>query len=131
MLFPLANPKQRARCHSDKISIERPLLINPVTTPPRNHIRFRYDAPEPRTVKGRVTIDVLGLDRPTLREDRREKLYLLRGSLDLTKLASARPLDSELRRLADEAQQLLDLAILPEAEFSSMVQDFLESEGTL
>lgn len=132
ILFPLANPKQRARSHRQNISIERPLLINPVTTPsPRNHIHFRHDAPESLSVKGRITIDVLGLRRAALREDRLEKLDLLRRSLDLTELAAARPRDRELRSLADDAQELLDSAILPEAEFSSMAQDFLEDQAGL
>lgn len=129
-LFPLANPKQRARTHLQNISIERPLLISPLTTPsPRNHIRFRLDDAEPHTVKGRITIDVLGLRRPALREDRLEKLDLLRRALELTKLAAARPRDRELQRLAHDAQEFLDAALLPQAEFSSMAQDFLESQA--
>ena len=124
ILFPLANPNQRARSHHHDIRIERPLLVNPATEDPRKHIRFRDDAPEPRTARGRATIDVLGLRRASLREDRLEKLALLRYFADLRQISAKKPRSRELKKLADRAQEFLDSAILADAEFSSMAQDF-------
>jgi hypothetical protein len=98
--------------------------VNPVTEDPRKHIRFRDDAPEPRTARGQATIDVLGLRRASLREDRLEKLALLRQLADITELSAKKPRSRELKKLADRAQEFLDSAVLPDAEFSSMAQDF-------
>lgn len=128
-LFPLANPKNRVRSHHGNISIERALLINPVKDWPRKHIRFRDDAPEPQTQRGRVTITTLGLDRPPLREDRLERVALLKRFLNITILAAKRPRDRELQVLANEARTFLVSAIIPEAEFSSMADDFLSSQA--
>src|SRR5262249_16385955 len=44
--FPLANPTERARSHLEDVSKERPLLIHPAIQDPREHIRFRNEAPE-------------------------------------------------------------------------------------
>jgi uncharacterized protein (TIGR02646 family) len=128
ILFPLANPGQRARSHHQKITKERALLINPVREEPRKHIRFREDAPEPITKRGRITIGILGLDRSALREDRLERIELLRQSSNLTKLAAKRPKDHELQKLAEKARSFLKSAILTKTEFSSMALDF--SDGS-
>ena len=77
-LFPLLDNNARARSHHDDIAIEQPLLINPAVVNPRDHIRFREDAPEPLTEIGRITIQYLGLRRAQLEEDRRERLATLK-----------------------------------------------------
>ncbi len=125
LLFPLSNPKQRARSHHQNVNIERPLLINALEEDPRVHINFRDDAPQALTRKGRISIDVLGLHRPALREDRLEKLAILESFSNLTTLAAKTSRNAQLKKLAAEAQKYLDSAVLPEAEFSSMAQDFL------
>jgi hypothetical protein len=55
---------------------ERPLLLNPFDGPhPAKHLKFgRLGEVEPRrnSARGRATIDVCGLDRPSLRESRLE-----------------------------------------------------------
>jgi len=124
VLFPLLNPRQRARSHHDNIKAERPVLINPLSENPRRHIQFRDDAPEAFTARGRRTIEILGLRRPALREDRLERLDILRSFSDLISLAKTTR-NGQLKKLAREAQAFLDAAVLPEAEFSSMAQDFL------
>jgi hypothetical protein len=124
----LANPRRRARSHHGDTGVERILLVNPGAQDPRDHIHFRDDAPEPITNKGRITIDVVGLDRPSLREDRLEKIAILRAWRDITKLAATRPHDRELQNLANGFRNFLASAILPYAEFSSMAQDFLNDQ---
>lgn len=124
-LFPLANPKRRARSHHGDTDAERSLLVNPTAQEPRDHIRFLNDAPEPVTNIGRVTIEVLQLRRPSLREDRLKKIAILRFYRDIAKLAAERPQDHEL---GQRARDFLMEAILPDAEFSSMAQDFLNDQ---
>src|SRR6185503_742688 len=101
-----------------------PVLINPLSENPRRHIQFRDDAPEALTARGRRTIEILGLRRPALREDRLERLDILRRFSDLISLAKTSR-NPQLKKLAQEAQEFLDAAVLAEAEFSSMAQDFL------
>lgn len=126
ILFPLVDNNTRARSHHDNIAIERPLFINPAVQDPRDHIRFRGDAPEPITEVGRATIQGLGLRRSGLEEDRRHrlaKLRLLRDFIELEKV-SANP---DAQTLVQQARELLAAASCPEAEYSSMALDLLES----
>lgn len=127
-LFPLANPKRRARSHRGNTAVEKSLLVNPAAQDPREHIRFRGDAPEPITNIGRITIDVVGLERPSLREERLEKIAMLRRCRELTELAAKRPRNRKLRDLVNEFRNVLRSAILPNAEFSSMAQDLLNEQ---
>lgn len=123
-LFPLASPEGRARSHHDGIANERCLLINPGLEDPRDHIRFRNDAPMPLTEVGRVTIKTIGLRRPELSERRQERIALVKTFqriLDLARSSS----DQRLSDLEDEASDHLNSAARPGAEFSSMVHDYL------
>jgi uncharacterized protein (TIGR02646 family) len=123
--FPLANPQSRARSHHDDLSIERPLLVNPVSPNPRRHIRFQDETPYHRTRKGRITIEVIGLRRTRLRDARFNYLAELKSSLEIVEVAEKYPRILELRKLADEAQAFIDSATLPCAPFSSMSMDYL------
>ena len=84
-LFPLSDPKARARSHRDELADERPLLIDPASEDPREHIRFRGSACEAipergrKSERGRETIRVLGLNRSNLEEDRRKWLDILKN----------------------------------------------------
>jgi len=79
-LFPLRNPSRRATSHHDDLSIEKPLLIDPTEVTPELHIGFRGEVAFPRGGRqlARVTIEVLGLNRPALLEKRRDHLALLK-----------------------------------------------------
>src|SRR5215213_1261774 len=75
-LFPLGNPGDRARSHKEKnkISQEHPLLIKPNENP-HIHIGFDIDGqPYPRSLRGKKTIEDLGLLRDELIKDRLKKL---------------------------------------------------------
>jgi uncharacterized protein (TIGR02646 family) len=123
--FPLSNPRARARSHHDDYSVERPLLINPVSQNPRRHIRFDNETPFHRTQKGQVTIEVIGLRRPSLREARLKYLTELRHNLDLIEIARNNPGILELTPLGEEAQRFIDSAVNADAPFSSMTIDYL------
>src|SRR6185295_19460168 len=106
-LFPLADPKKRARWHNSKykISDEQPLFINPGVEEPRRHIRFRNDTPYPLTNKGKITIKELGLlaeKRPLLREARLEKLKDLYHYCKVVEYSIEEPTNAKLAILAKE-----------------------------
>lgn len=125
IFFPLANFRSRARSHHDDYKSERPLLINPALVEPRRHIRFHNETPAYQTRKGRITLEVVGLRRTTLRDARLTHLAELRSSLALVKVAQENPAILDLKPLAKKAQKFIDSAILPDAPFSSMALDYL------
>jgi uncharacterized protein (TIGR02646 family) len=119
--FPLRNERRRARWHGDRIADERPMLVDPGSEDPRDHIRYSGDSPYALTPRGQTTIDRLGLRRGDLGEARRDlltTLTYLRGVA--IRLGPGDPdgaaAEIHLRSLAD-----------PSNEFSSMVMDFLAS----
>jgi len=79
-LFPLGNPRNRAVSHHDDLTREEPLLIDPSQVDPERHVGFREEVAFPRDSSrtGKVTIDLLGLNRPALIEKRRDYLALLK-----------------------------------------------------
>ncbi len=125
-LFPLTNDKERARNHNDNIERERPLFINPAIEDPRKHIRFRGATPSPRTKVGRETIKGMGLRRNDLVERRRRRLQALRTLQDFIELGKDST-DSEVREKVQEARERLAASVCPNAEYSSMAQDFLDT----
>ena len=122
-LFPLSDPEARARSHRDDLNAECPLPVDPASEEPRKHIRFRGSAIEPLTERGRETIKVLRLNRDALEEERREKLEILDTLRQSERLGGK--VDRERTR---QAQNLLERAVLPDAEYSSMARCFLEPD---
>ena len=123
-LFPLKNPGARARSHHDDIDDEQPLFVNPGVEDPRKHIRFQGERPVPRTKVGRKTIEGIGLRREDLEDRRRERLQVLRALQDIIEIGKDST-DSKVKEKVREAQEHLAASIRPNAEYSSMVQDFL------
>ena len=122
-LFPLSDPEVRVRSHQDDLNEECPLLVDPASEEPREHIRFRGSAIEPLTERGRETIKVLRLDRGALEEARRERLEILDTLRQFERLGGK--VDRERTR---QAQNLLERAVLPDAEYTSMARCFLEPD---
>lgn len=127
-LFPLTNPNirtSRTLSHHYDITLENPLFIDPALVDPRDHILFRGVSPVALSPAGRTTIREIGLRRPTLREDRMKRLEELRILRDIVKLAQNDPANLGLRNVARRARRALRAATRPQAEYSSMAQDFL------
>jgi uncharacterized protein (TIGR02646 family) len=84
-LFPLQNPRQRARSHHHDISAEKPLLVDPAAVDPSQFVTFHneYAHPVKRNPIGRTTIAVLGLNRKELIEVRRDRLRTIRVFLQM------------------------------------------------
>ncbi len=115
-LFPLRNPRRRARSHSDDLSIEVALFIDPGTINPEDYISFRKEYPYAigGNDLGRTTIDELELDkRDALVEQRRDRLDVL---LLVKKVAEFDTPE------ADEARDHLNRAIQDSAEFAAMAR---------
>jgi hypothetical protein len=70
----LIDNAQRAISHHDDISLESPYLIHPAQENPEAHITFSREFIIGTTERGRITIEILGLDRKGLNEMRREYL---------------------------------------------------------
>jgi uncharacterized protein (TIGR02646 family) len=129
-IFPLKVGRNRARVHTDRLTTEEPLLINPAEVDPANHIDFR----NARAVavggspKGKATIRVMGLNRPELREARSRRLQTL-GHLALVRdllkeksaIASTRALVAQLA----EAETALQESHANTAEYAAMARAFL------
>ena len=126
-LFPLADQKRRAQSHHDDIKAEQPLFVNPAREDPRRHIHFCGEVAMPSTKMGRETIQGMGLRRADLEEARRESLAYLRSFRDIVKLGK-RFTDLNRQDLVEDARKRLAAAILPEAKYSAMAQDFLDCD---
>ena len=125
-LFPLIDETTRARNHRDDIEKEQPVFINPVIDDPREHIIFRREEPIPITERGLKTIEYLKLRRPDLQEARREWLTVLEDLRDLI-VAGENSDNPNMLDQTKKAKKHLEKVNCPEAQFSSMAKDFLES----
>ena len=118
--FPLEDPGQRARSPVDSLEREAPLLLNPyVETNPGEHLTFDGAACRPETEHGRVTVTMLGLNRPKLQEERQ---YVLNMLAFLCNVARDPEQSDTLRRQASDA---MDSFARPDARYSAMVRDYL------
>lgn len=123
--FPLADEGARARDHHADLAAETPLLLDPGgDRDPRQHIIFKADVPVGQTDAGRVTINLLKLDREELNLARRSHLATLDHLLTITKLLEDDPRPDAVAAVRD-ARDILDRAQQPEAVYSAAAQDYL------
>ena len=130
-LFPLENPVQRVRSHSEDLARELNLFVNPSEEDPREHIRFQGDLPVPQSDRGRCTIEGLCLRRPELREGRLEWLNTITTLLDSLEIAVGSPPSPSGQAWQDDVRRLIEKSVQPDAKFSSMVMDLVEHRGVL
>ena len=124
-LFPLRNPTLRAQKYTDSINLEEPLIINPGgSEDPRDHVKFREEFAVGQTEAAKTTIRVLGLNRPGLIEDRRNRLAELRTILRIARLLEM-DMSSDLLALKEEALCKLTEWVRPDSKYSAMVSDYL------
>lgn len=128
--FPLANPTKRARSHTDDIATEKPLILNPGgPEDPRRHIKFRDAIAVGSTKAGRKTIEILGLNRDPLVDERLKHLNELKRLQEIVEIFSSNP---ELKFLPalKKARHRLKAAVQSAAMFSAMAADFLLSASS-
>lgn len=124
-LFPLSDPALRARSHTDDLSREKPLILDPGgADDPREHIQFQDEIAKSSTTCGRTTIDLTGLNRQALIEDRLSRLNEIRHLTIISQRFDGCS-DAKTVETRDEARSLLDAAVEPTAKFSAMAADFL------
>ena len=118
--FPLEEPGQRALNHLDLLDRESPLLLNPYAEPDLSeHLTFNESACEPATERGRVTVTVLGLNRPGLQEERHCVLSQLKFLCDVVRDPGTRE-DLRVR-----ARLRIDSYARRDALHSAMAREYL------
>jgi hypothetical protein len=132
-LFPLRVQKDRALTHRHDVGKEEPLLVSPSDGPER-HIAFVEEmaTPRKRSVRGRVTIEVFGLNRPALLEHRmkwaRTLKVLISARRRLARTAGLVPTEDEQKEL-DSMDRLLAEFVADGAEYAAMARAIVESGG--
>lgn len=78
--FPLTDETKRAFSHNNDWKNEESLILHPEFDNPSDHIEFVAEIAKPKdgSPKGRVTIELVGLNDPKLVEQRFEYLKILR-----------------------------------------------------
>ena len=121
-LFPLVDPKARARRSDDDLAREEALFIDPASEDPARHIGYREEYPfaVDGSRRGEATWRELGLDREELAELRRDHLQMVKA------LKNAR--DGGSLSAADqmEADELLARLTSDKAQWSAMVRAAME-----
>jgi hypothetical protein len=122
--FPLKAGSIRARSHNDDLYYEKPYLINPAKTNPRRHIFFRNEFVKFRSIYGKQTINICGLDRAALNDKRRDLIDDLKYKIIIVKAAHLlNPNDVR------EAKDFLIKAQKSESKFSATAIDFIRDSG--
>jgi uncharacterized protein (TIGR02646 family) len=135
-LFPLRYPLARAQSHADMVSLEQPLLPDPATEDPAQHLTFVEDAAKALDARGQACIEVFGLDRPELIKQRIEHLQALHnarvvGAIDLSQPLSVRARKflrdfnytlAEGQRVVAAAKKKWAEAAFDSGQFASMVR---------
>ena len=112
--------------HTDDLTREDPLFLNPAACDPEAFIGFRAEIPYPigDNLAGKETIASLGLAREILNERRRDRLGKLLTFQRIVLLDDAGrfPNDAETRSIVAEARQHLVDAVLDASEFAAMAR---------
>ena len=127
-LFPLVNPTKRAHLHNNDISVEEPLLVDPGKEDPSQHIVFRGAEPLPvaGSIKGKTTIDLVGLDRSILNYARLEHLKKMKAIYDWKIDAETKPQSQGRQNLVAEAEAVLQSAISDKGEYAAATRTALQ-----
>ena len=123
-LFPLLNPKRRARGPKGSVASEQPVFIDPTREDPSAHIGFRDEYPFAigGSQRGAATWAALGLDREELAAQRRDHLQQVRLLQDVRDRSG----DADLRA---KAADLLQKFVSDKWQWSSMARAALQGRG--
>jgi len=96
--FPIAG--SRASSPADDLAAEQPLLLDPCIDNPADHLMFSEEGHcAGVTERGKVTVQILNLDRPALVAARKEAALLVEHTLQLVMMAAAK--EQQQDRLGD------------------------------
>jgi uncharacterized protein (TIGR02646 family) len=136
-LFPIENEADRATAPGEDHR-ERPLLIDPCRDDPQAHLEFIEEGvvrpkltagnqPDP---KGMATIEVCKLQRPGLRNMRRDRLMIVLAQITrvtrVTNLLNNDPEDPEANAWIQDELQELDRLQQDGQEYAGMARQFAE-----
>ena len=118
-LFPILDEDERCWHHEQGLERESPLLLDPCTDEPSNHLLFSFDGLVlGETLRGETSIRVYGLNRPGLVWARRERAVLLDLHLRLVE---------QLARLHDDLETRGDPLHVVAGDAVALLVDFLRS----
>ena len=120
--FPLRDPSKRARSHRDNLMKEEPLLIHPAEEDPERFIGFQKHEAVVLHPRGKVTIEVLGLNQRELLEARLDQYEDLKWLNTIIQLKKLLPPD-----VVKDAQADLDKAVSNQAQYSAMARAALKA----
>jgi uncharacterized protein (TIGR02646 family) len=128
-LFPLLNPDRRVVSHhrSLELEAEQPVFIDPGREDPAAFIEFRreFAAPVAGARRGGATINALQLNRPALRDRRRERRQqLMACAIVVTKAIEIDP-STGARKEAIYVLNIIIAAATDQGEYSSMTRSLL------
>ena len=120
-LFPIQNPESRVKSHTDDLSQEIPLFINPVIENPEDFISFRGVIPFAigGNRKGEITIEHAGLRRDELKENRRELYEKMKSLYQIAHEHPDFPPEIKQRAMNELSKQLV-VCQSPKHQYSSM-----------
>lgn len=123
-LFPLTDPDQRSISHTDDVTQETPLFLQPAHQDPELHIGFRKEIPYAidGSPTGKATIKALGLDRELLNEVRRDRLAELKTLRQVVELEAHLAVSMEGKQLVQQSKALLVEAVTDAGEFAAMAR---------
>ena len=124
--FPVRVQKRRARSHKADLSKEDSLLIYPANAP-ELYLTFSGEmaVPVKRNTRGRVTIEVMGLNRPELVErrlERRRVLLTARDARDELLRRTPPPIPAKAQAVLNALEAILRNAVADEAEYAAMAR---------
>lgn len=129
--FPLKDPSKRARSHTDDLTKEEPLILDPGgADDPREHIGFHQELAIGLTDIGKSTIRIVGLNRAELLEDRLVRLSEIDTLLKIIEISESEP-NPQIAELSEQANGTLQAAAFPLATFSAMATDYLNKRSQL
>jgi uncharacterized protein (TIGR02646 family) len=123
-LFPVAT-SFRALTHKDDVADEEPLFVDPSKDDPAAHITWRRWTPVPRSERGRVTIEELGLRREPLRQKREDRYTLLKAVFDDLVLLRTKGdvLDEDISRHIDRHMSRVSASVSDDSvEYAAMTR---------
>jgi uncharacterized protein (TIGR02646 family) len=123
-LFPLTDPDQRATSHTDDVTQEAPLFLQPAQQDPELHIGFRKEIPYAinGSPTGKATIKALGLDRELLNEVRRDRLAELIFLRKVVGQEAKLSASAEGKQIVQDAKTFLSMAVTDVGEFAAMAR---------
>lgn len=126
-LFPIHTGGVRARSHFKSVGAEQPLLLHPCRDDPAMHLTFNgvVAVAVNQSPRGIATIDVAGLNRPAIKEERLRRRNVLvevcEARADIRRQLARQPTPDVLSALT-RLDRVIATAVADDAEFAAMAR---------